>query len=742
MKKVSNFIVNRRFIILLFFIVGIIYSGIGLTKVTINQDITSYLDETTDTYKALQIMEKEFVSYGTSKIIVKNVSYDEAYSIVIEIKNVDGVKSLPFENTESYFKDNYALLDITFKEDADLSISYDKVLDILNDYEIGIAVSPTDSMSDELAKNMSVVLILAVIVILIVLTLTSNSYIEVLIFPIVFIVSALLNMGTNFWFGSISFITNSIAIILQLALAIDYSIILSHSYAAEKEKCDSSKEAMKKTLAKSIPSILSSSLTTISGMIALTLMHFKIGADLGLVLTKGILFSIITVLLLMPLFLLLFDKLIEKTKHKTFLPKMNFISKLAKKGKYIIPSVFLILIITCGVVQTNNTYAYNRESIDSFNKSDELVALNEIEEIFGYNNQLVVLVPTGSYELEKQIISVVNNEELINYSFGVTSIKITDDLYITDKITYSFLSNMLSIDPETSKSIFRGYAALHPSIDGFFNIDNYQIPIIDLVRFLSSYLSKNPINLDAETTATFQMLSTNIKEIDNQLVGKNYTRIIFNINSSVESAETFELIERLSTNIKSISSDAILAGNSVSSYDLDKSFTSDNLLISILTAVFIFVILVFTFKSIGLATILVLTIQGAIFINFALPVMLGNNVFFFAYLVVSAIQMGATIDYGIVLTSSLTNAKKEHNLDDALNIAVKESLPTILTSGTVIVVAALLIAFIIKDPMVSSIGLFLGIGSIISILSILFVLPASLLLCNKFIEKTTFKSRK
>ena len=336
---VATFIVNKRKAIEILFVLAIIYSVLCINKVQVNQDITSYLPADSETRQGLSIMDEQFMTYGSAKVMLANVTFNQADSLVDSLENVDGVKEVAFDDSSDHFKGTNALFDITFSGTSDEQVSKDalnSVKDILADYDVYVSteVGSEESSAESLAKDMNIILVLAVVVIVAVLLLSTKAYLQIPVLLITFGVAAILNMGTNYWFGTISSITNSIAVVLQLALAIDYAIILCDRFMEEHETLDA-EEAVKVALSKAIPEISSSSLTTISGMVAMMFMQFRLGYDMGIILVKAIILSLISVFFLMPGVLLIFAKGIDKTHHKCYVPKITIVGKFANKTKYI-----------------------------------------------------------------------------------------------------------------------------------------------------------------------------------------------------------------------------------------------------------------------------------------------------------------------------------------------------------------------------------------------------------------------
>lgn len=759
MKKLTNFIVNKKNYIIVLFIALIAYCIWGMGQVKIEYDITSYLPSNTDTKQALDIMEEEFVTFGTTKIMLRNISFEDALVLHDEIEQLDGVKSFDFHNTEDYYKQSCALFNITFDGDADDELSvaaYNKTLEILDGYDLLVSASLTDTYAEELQHDVNFVLILAIVIIIAVLAFTTKSFGEIPVFILTFGVAALLNMGTNYWLGTISFISNSVCVILQLALAIDYAIILCHRFSEEKANGLSPKEAMAAALAKAIPEIAGSSLTTIAGLLALTTMALGLGADLGIVLAKSIICSMITVFLFMPCITLYFSKAIDKTAHKSFVPKISAVGKFDVKLRYVIPAVFLVTVIVCGYFSFQTEYVYSTGSIDTSRPSATQIAQRETEAVFGYSNQLAVLVPKGDYNLEKRVIDTVRTHEEVKEAIGISNVEITANgttHYLTDRLNYRQFALLLGTDDSTAASIYRAYAyfSQSDSQDGVSEValfeankDIYTASILDICDcafghddFISAFLNGNDDLLD-----TYETLRDTINDAEAQLIGTNYTRVLFILDSDIESKQTFAMIENMREEVKAFCPQAIFAGDSMSSYDLDKSFSTDNLKVSILTVLFVFVILMFTFRSWGTPIPLTATIQGAIFINFSISAFAGTNLFFFVYLIVSAIQMGATIDYAIVITNRYQELKQTTDKKTAVIESLNQSFPTILTSGSILAIAGFLIGGVVGDPLIATLGSCLGRGVLISIASVMLVLPALLMIFDKWLDKTKFKPRK
>ena len=284
MQKVAAVIVDRKTFFFLAFIVMAIFCVFSRNWVNVNDDITSYLAKDTETRRGLDIMESEFTTFATANVMVSSITYDAAEKLAPKIGAIDGVHSVEFDATEAHYKNASALFAVTFDGDTTSEVSekaMDEIKSLLADYDTYISSEVGNPMEQTIKSEMVVVLGIAVFIIIAVLLFTSKTYMEIPVLLITFGAAALLNMGTNYWFGTISYVTDSIAVVLQLALAIDYAIILCHRYTEEREHLEA-RDAAVAALSKAIPEISASSLTTISGLAALTLMHFRLGYDMGL----------------------------------------------------------------------------------------------------------------------------------------------------------------------------------------------------------------------------------------------------------------------------------------------------------------------------------------------------------------------------------------------------------------------------------------------------------------------------
>ena len=741
MTKVARFIVDKRKAFYLVFIAAFLFCAASINKVQVNNDITSYLPAQTETRRGLTIMDEEFITLGTANVMVANVTCETAQELAKTLEQIPGVSEVAFDDTTEHYKDASALFTISFDgEETDPATveAMNEVLAALEGYDVYSSTQIGRDESASLQKEMTVILAIAAVVIVVVLLFTSKSYMEVPVYLIVFATAAVLNMGTNFIFGTISFITNSIAVVLQLALAIDYAIIFCHRYMEERDNGLSPREADIAALSKAIVEISSSSLTTISGLVALMLMQLRIGFDMGIVLSKGIVCSMLCVFLLMPGLLMLFSGPIDRTRHRNLVPKINFWGKAVVRLRYVLPPIFLVVVVAGAVLSSQCDYVFDTNDTDFDNKPDWRIADEKVADTFGSKNTIAVLVPRGDYNKEKYILERVSQLPQVTQATGLANIEVEDGRMLTDEMTPRQFSELAGVDIELCRLLYQAYGLSVEEYGAIFqNPDDYAVPLIDVFEFLLEQKDKGVVSLTGEQEDKVNDLQEQLDVGLEQLRGENWSRLVFVADMPTEGEETYALLDQIRAIAQEYyGEDVILVGNSTNAFDLASSFSGDNLKISILTALFVMVILLFTFKSAGLPILLVLTIQGSIWINFSVPVLTHTNLFFLSYLVVSSIQMGATIDYAIVITNRYLELKTVLERKQAAVEALSQSFPTILTSGTIMAVAGFLIGGISTDATIGSVGQTLGRGTVTSIILVMTVLPQLLMLGDALIERT------
>ena len=746
-EKIAALIVDKRKAFYLFYIIAGIFCAIATGWTQVNNDITSYLPDTSETRVGLDLMNDQFITYGSGSIMLENVTFEKAEEIAAELEKIDGVTTVKVENDEDSYKNGSALLTVTFDGEEDDQISKDAMVAIkekLEPYDEYINSAVGNSSSETIAAEMQTVVVIVLVIIIGVLFFTSHTYMEIPVLLMTFGMAALLNMGTNFIFGEISFVSNSIAVVLQLALAIDYAIILCNRYTEERVNMDA-RDAVVTALSKAIPEISSSCLTTLSGMVAMMLMQFKLGFDLGIVLCKAIFFSIFVVFTLMPGLLMSFSPLIDKTHHRNFVPNITAVGKFDVKTKFIVPPIFAVILVAGFILSNQTNYVYGYSTLSTYTKNATQIAEEKIDETFGSNNMMAIIVPAGSYDKEHQLLERIEEMPQVESTMGLANIEAMDGYVLTDSLTPRQFAELTDMDIEVVQLAYAAYAADqedYGQIVGSITsstVSNYSVPLIDMFTFIYDEKEAGYVNLDDDLNDKIDDLHDQLDDAKKQLKTDDYSRVLVYANVPEEGEETFKFLDELHAVVQEFyPENSYIVGDSTSDYDLSSVFSTDNLMVSVLSFLFVLVILVFTFKSAGLPVLLLAIIQGSIWINFSVPVLMDTNIFFLSYLIVSSIQMGANIDYAIVISSRYTELKKSMSIKDAMVETLNQAFPTIITSGAILAIAGLLIGFLSSDVAISSVGICLGRGTLISIGLVMFVLPQILLLGDVIIEKTSF----
>lgn len=760
LKKIPEGIVKLKWVFLVLFVALSIFGAVMIPRTKINYDLTGYLPAHCDSSTALELLKKEFDDKGMAYVMVKDVTPEKAGEIKTRLEKVKGVATVTYVESMNY-KNNSALYTVTLKDYDSTAGAFDAVkgvIDALSDEKAYLSGQSAFSYYTKLETEQSIMKlgIAIVVIILLVMLFTSKTYFELIVLILVFGAAMAINMGTNFLFvNGISYIANLVALVLQLALSLDYSIILLHRYMEERDNGEDAKTATVTALTKGLPEILSSSLTTVAGLAALMLMTLSIGAEIGLSLAKGIVVSMATVIFFMPALLVIFDKPIQKTRHKSFVPNVTKPARAIVKARKVIVPAFLLIAILAGVAQGFNKYSFN------YNSGSLIVAPKKVieETGFGTLNSLVVVVPKGDAEKERQLVKYVESFDLIDKSqttalatinvYSVIDPNVTEKLYLTDEVSKKDIGNLIDKIPSDAGV---NPLIIKPIIEGWFDdyVKKYlpegtkpskaKVRLIDLLDFavrekfdaISRFIGDDP-----EKLAYLEQIKQ-ISFAKANLESENYSRITFNINGGVEDDDVFELVKTLKSGVSDFYEERYITGESVVCYEMSEYFMKDNLMVCLFTDLFILVILLITFRNISLPIILILAIQGGIFINFAIPFLSKTSISFIGYLIISAIQMGATIDYAIVLTNRYRGIRKDFtDRYDAMAAATNAVFPTILTSG-VILTATGFVMSMLTSGVVAQLGLLLGVGTLTSIIIVLFVLPSLLLVTEKVVDKTDF----
>lgn len=683
-RKFYKGVVKCRTGILLFFLLSAGLCAFLKNMVAVNYDMNDYLPENAKSTIALDVMEGEFEGgIPNARVMIRDVTIPQALEYKERLEMVEGVtgvtwlddaadvtvplETLDADTLETYYKDDTALFTVTIEEESRISAVED-IREIIGEENAmsGSAVSTATATTNTVSEIRKIAVI-AVAFVLVILILTTSSWIEPLVILIGLGIAILINGGTNLIFGEISFVTNAAGSILQLAVSLDYSVFLIHRFEECRREIPDVKEAMVDALCKSTTSILSSGLTTVIGFLALVFMRFRIGSDLGLALAKGVAISLLVVFLFMPSLLLFIYKLLDKTKHRAFLPGFRKFGTAVNKITIPMVCLFVLLIVPSYLGSTANDYYYGASYI--FNEETQLGRdIAAIEEVFGKRDTYVLMVPQG------------------------------------DTATETALSDALHDLPEVT------------SIISYVDMAGAEIPL--------EYLDEDTLS---------------------QLMSGNYSRMVLSVDAAYEGEDTFSLVERVRETAEQYYPGAwYLAGEGVSTYDLMNTVTADMVKVNLIAIAAVFLVLLLTMKSISLPVILVLSIETAIWLNLSCPYFMDQTIFYIAYLIISSIQLGATVDYAILMTDRYKENRLKLEKKEAVRETVSDVTVSILTSGSVLTTVGLLLGYISTNQLLAQLGIFVGRGAIFSLAIVLFVLPGLLRLSDKLVigKKNVGKRKK
>ncbi|GIN13075.1 hypothetical protein J26TS2_29420 [Shouchella clausii] len=675
---VDTILKHKKGIILLFAITAL-FAAVAQFFVSTNYNMVDYLPDDAPSTEGLALMEEEFRStMPNTNVLIHNVSMQEAIRYKEQLAGIDGVSDvswlddvfdirIPLEMADSglietYYKDRDALFSVTIDSGAEVAAT-DAIYSLIGEENAvtGEAVNTATSQNMTGSESLYAAALLVPIIIII-LVLSTKSWVEPLFFLTAIGVSVLINLGTNIFLGEVSFVTQAVAPILQLAVSLDYAIFLLHTFSDELDQHQSPKEAMAKALRKSLPVIFVSALTTFFGFMSLMLMDFGIGVDLGFNLVKGIVFSFISVVVFLPALTLTFYKWIEKTKHRSLVP--SFKGSGAKLLKLRIPAlvIVLLLLVPSFLAQSSTTFLYGLGDLPEQTRAGG--DAKRVEETFGQSTPIVLLVPNDDFAKEEKLV-----QEL-------------------EQIPYV------------------------ESVLAYANMVGTAIP--------SDFV-------DDELTRDFH--------------SENYSRITVYTSAGVEGDIPFALVEQTREIAQSYYGDTFYTlGESATLYDMKETISKDNQLVNIVTIITIAVVLMLMFRSVSIPIILLLTIQAAVWINLSVPYFTNDPLVFVGYLIVSTVQLAATIDYAILLMETYKHHRRTMPSFAAMKQALDEKLFPIAVSASILSSVGFILWFTSSNPTVSSIGLLLGRGAALAFLLVILFLPAFLLIADRLIEKTTHRA--
>ncbi len=675
MTKFYRHIVNHQKLIITIFLTLFVICLVCKSFIAVNYDMNDYLPPESASTQAVDLMESEYEGgIPNARVMVQDVTVPQALEYKKQLLEADGVTdvtwlddtlniTVPLETqdpdtVETYYKDGNALFLVTIDDDRRIE-AVSAIRDIIGEDNamtgsaVSTAVATTSTVSE-----IAVIAVIGIAFALLVLLLTTTSFAEAVLVLAGLGVAVIINAGSNLMFGEISFVTNAAGNILQLAVSLDYSVFLLHRFAECRQETDDPKEAMIQALRMSTTSILSSGLTTVIGFLALCLMQFQIGPDLGLALAKGVAISLITVFTFMPALILKTYKLIDKTKHRSLMPSFRGFGKFVSHIMMPMVIVFAILIAPSYLASNANSFYYGASHI--FGSKTQLGAdTAKIEAAFGKQDTYVLMVPKDS---------TATQEELSEALHDIPQVK-----------------NILSYVDTVGEVIPEEY-------------------------------------LDSGTLS--------------KLNSENYTRMVLTVDVGYESEETFSLVEKVrSTAEKYYPGTWYLAGEGVSTYDLMNTVTSDMVKVNLVAIAAVFLVLLITMKSLVLPVILVLSIETAVWLNLAIPYFAGQTIFYIAYLIISSIQLGATVDYAILFTDRYKEMRQKYPKRKAVVQTISAVSVSILTSGSVLTVVGFLLGIFSTHGLLSQLGYFLGKGTLCSLGIVLFVLPGLLCLFDRLVVK-------
>ncbi len=653
------------------FTAAVIISAICACFVHVNYDLSEYLPEWAPAKKGLNVMEEEFGYPGTARVMVGPVTLYEAKAYKDRISEIDGVDMvmwadtktdvykadifIDYDDIQDYYKDDYAVMDIIFEEGDSSSLTKSAISQMQKltgdkGYFMGSAVQ-NKSLNETLTREISIAMAMGVVMIAAVLCLTTTSWFEPVLFLLIMGIAIIINMGTNLVSGTISFITFSVASILQLAVAMDYSVFLLDSFTKEREKGADPVTAITNALHKSLPSILASGATTIIGFLVLMLMRFSIGRDLGFVLAKGIVISLITVIFLMPSLLLRWGDRIKRAEHRSFMPSFHGLGRLVYRVRYGVFPAVLLLVVPAFVAQNMNAFTFGNGALGSSPGTRVYEDEQEINSRFGKSNLILAVVPNTNMVTERELTDALED---LDYVKSATSLAGTLPEGIPEKILPKSLTSLMHTD--------------------------------------------------------------------------GFSRIMIYVKSSDESDFAFQCSDEIRNMVNQYYPEgAYITGVIPSTQDIKSIITEDYNFVNILSILGVGLVVMISFKSIVIPVVVLIPIEVAVFFNMALPYFTGENILYLGYIIVSCLQLGATVDYSILMTNNYMEAKKKYpEKARAIKHTVSRSALSILTSGTILTIVGYGLYFISSVAAIAGLGHLIGRGALISVLMVLFLLPVLL----------------
>ncbi len=678
MNRIAGWIVRFRRFLLIFFVVISVISGLAATAVKVNYSLADYVPDDAPSTLAMRLMEKEFdQAIPNVRMYVPDVSPVEALAIkqeVLRLPHVTGVlwlddfldmkEPLALQDPKVIegFYDGGALFQITAELKNEQSTL--KELQRMAGEKGAVEGQLVDQAMVQMAVNAEIITIMIFMIPLgtLILMSSTRSWLEPLLLLATIGVAILINMGTNVFLPEVSFITQAVAAVLQLAVSMDYAIFLLHAREEYLAAGYDNIESMKLAIVKSSNAILASSMTTVLGFLSLVFMSYKIGSDMGIVLAKGVVFSLIAVIFFMPTMILAMDRSLQKTMHRPLLPTFSGLGKIISKAAIWLLLMGLLFPVAF-LAQSKNDFKYGMDDYQA--ESREAADRKFIRDNFGKYLSMAMMVPKGDWGREYEL--------------------------------YQDLSSMEEVMAITS----------------------YQSQVGRLLP--SELLPKEQLSM---------------------LLSENYSRIILTVNSDKEGDKAFDLVDRIRDMAEKYYGDKYyLIGESVVMRDMKTSINRDNLIVNGLAVISVWLVLLISFKSLSIPFLLILTIEASIWVNLAVPYVMGTKLSYIGYLIVSTVQLGATVDYAILFTQHYLSNRKNHDKHEAIRLTVNQTFTTLLTPALILTLAGAILSVVSSIEVVSQLGTVLGRGAFLSFLMVNFFLPGLLYLFDRLIEKSTWKAK-
>ena len=731
--KIAGFIVRFRAVWLIFLLAASVLAALSVGRTRVNYDLTAYLNEDTDTRRGLELMNGEFEQTSFMSVVLIDAEEATALDYAGQIGALEGVLTAAHDPQAGVVRRDghlYRLIRVTLdagREEAALEDVGGMLTDV--PHLISGAAQDNRDLQESILREMPLVMAVSCAIVFAILLAMTRSWMEPVIFFLVIAVSILVNMGTNWIFPSISFITFAVTAILQVALAMDYSIMLMNAFDRLRRQGMAAREAMAQALSGAFMPIVSSALTTVAGMLALVFMRFTIGFDIGIVLAKGILISMLTVFLFMPGLLTLFAPLLDKTAHRPLPLKGAWIEGASSALHGLLPLALILLIALGAGLQSNNIYTYTIRDMGA--------GAQQVIELFGQSNQIVALFPRDDSDegVARQQAMVEQLQGL--KADGVPVVKDVMSMVTTGKAAVTHYESAAQVAALLGRD--------EGSVNALARMLNIQFPIRGdaLVKQLSDSLGRMAFLLPDGVMEQLNAAQALLQTAENAFNGPHYSRVLLDMELSYSDPHVHEVI----TGIKNIlreqyGEDTAMAGMLLAIDDIATSFSADMRRVTFITIGLVFLIVLISFKSLAIPLLLVCVIQGAILINMAFSNWYDGSIFFMCYLICVALQMGATIDYGILLTSHYRELRRDHNKKASAAEAIRLSLPTVLTSGMALIVAGFSVGMVSSVFYISSIGTMLGRGAVVSVALVLFLLPRLLQLLDRWVIFPVFRHPK